>query len=464
MGYFKERTSKINQQRIIKNEKVKAYLKKCFIPNNLDDITEVDIKGIRFDENLIKSSINDEINYVIAIDGGYQVIKLDNKYPSTKLAFYNVGYIEIDLEKIKNFEKEQIIDPDEFHQSKQFGDFQFVLPVENIKLKGKNFKDSIRQTIYEDIFLNASIGDFKLIDTLKWLIFEEYKEDGNGNFEIKCTNEKCDERIIFEKRNEYYDAINDIVICPKCGNVNFITDIFELHTLVDDFSGASSIVSYVMSAFEVILMFTIYKILYVNRKDLLPNILFIKDGPLAMFSRLDDFQFKKVRPFIKFLNELSLNENKSYVNFVGLDKSGLFVDHLKQIEYKLKNFTLLIPDVPYMKKYITGETDSLFGYKTYFGRKMMFKFDEKLSFVFDMPLPYVNEFGEPKDYEVYLSKKASPNDFININNIIKTLIDMKCDLYDNSFLPIALINRAVSLAEKPSSQLLKIFAKDSLQS
>jgi len=41
---------------------------------------------------------------------------------------------------------------------------------------------------------------------------------------------------------------------------------------------------------------------------------------------------------------------------------------------------------------------------------------------------------------------------------------MKCDLYDNSFLPIALINRAVSLAEKPSSQLLKIFAKDSLQS
>jgi len=268
----------------------------------------VDIKGIRFDDNLIESSINNEINYVIAIDGGYQVIKLDNKYPSTKLAFYNVGYIEIDLEKIKNFEKEQIIDPDEFHQSKQFGDFQFVLPVENIKLKGKNFKDSIRQTIYEDIFLNASIGDFKLIDTLKWLIFEEYKEDGNGIFEIKCTNEKCDERIVFEKRNEYYDVINDIVICPKCGNVNFITDIFELHTLVDDFSGASSIVSYVMSAFEVILMFTIYKILYVNRKDLLPNILFIKDGPLAMFSRLDDFQFKKVRPFIKFLNELSLNE------------------------------------------------------------------------------------------------------------------------------------------------------------
>jgi len=30
MGYFKERTSKINQQRIIKNEKVKSIFKKMF--------------------------------------------------------------------------------------------------------------------------------------------------------------------------------------------------------------------------------------------------------------------------------------------------------------------------------------------------------------------------------------------------------------------------------------------------
>ena len=462
MGYFKEKSSKINQQRIIKNEKVQEYLKKCFIPNNLNDIAEVDINEIKFDKNSIHSFINDEIKYVIAIDGGYQVIELDNKYPSTKLAFYNVGYIEIDLEKIKSFEKEQIIDPDDFHQSKHFGDFQFVLPVENIKLKGKSFKDSIRQTIYEDIFLTARIGEFKLIDTLKWLVFEEYSY-GRGTFEIKCTNEQCDEKIVFINKNKYDDTINDIIICPKCGSINYITDVFELHTLVDDFSGASSIVSYVMSAFEVILMFTIYKILYLKRKDLLPNVLFIKDGPLAMFSRLDDFQFKKIRPFIKFLNRLSLKESKSYVNFVGLDKSGLFVDHLKKIEYKLNNSTLLIPDVPYMKKYITGETDSLFGYKTYFGRKMMFKFDEKLSFVFDFPLPYLAKYGEPKDYEIYFSKKTNPNEFININNILETLINMKCDLYDNSFLPIALINKAVSLADKPSAQILKIFAKDVLK-
>jgi len=462
MGYLKEKSSKINQQRIIKNEKVQEYLKKCFIPNNSEDITEIDIKKIKFDINSFKSVINDKIKYVVAIDGGYQVVELDNKYPSTKLAFYNVGYIEIDLEKIKSFEKEQIIDPDDFHQSKQFGDFQFVLPVENIKVKGENFKNSIRKTMYEDIFLNASIGEFKLIDTLKWLVFEEYN-DGNGIFEIKCTNEQCDERIIFKKKNKYDDTINDIVICPKCNNLNYITDIFELHTLVDDFSGANSIVSYVMSAFEIILMFTIYKILYLKRKDLLPNVLFMKDGPLAMFSRLDDFQFKKVRPFIKFLNKLSLIENKSYVNFVGLDKSGLFVDHLKKIEYKLKNSTLLIPDVSYMKKYITGETDSLFGYKTYFGRKMMFKFDEKLCFVFDLPLPYLTEYGEPKDYEKYYFQSTNPSNFININNIIETLINMKCDLYDNSFLPITLINKAVSIADKPSAKLLKIFAKESLK-
>ncbi|BAI81764.1 conserved hypothetical protein (plasmid) [Deferribacter desulfuricans SSM1] len=462
MSYIKEKSSKINHQNIIKNEKVKEYLRKCFISNNTEMITQIDLTGIKFNKKNIFSQIENKIKYIIAVDGGYQIVELNTKFPSTKIAFYNVGYIEIDLEKIKSFEKEQIIDPDEFHQVKHFGNYNFVLPVNNIKFQSKNLKDTIRETIYYDIFVNANIGEFKFLDTLKWLVFEEY-DTGNGIFEITCVNDNCNNRIKFEKKNTYTDEVNNKIECPVCKTINYITDIFELHTLVDDYSGASGIVSYVMSIFEVILLFTIYKIIYIKDKSLLPNILLIKDGPLALFSRLDDFQFKKIRPFIKFLNKLSLDDNQSYVNFVGLDKSGLFVEHLKQIEYKLSNSTLLIPDIYYMKKYITGETDSLFGYKTYFGRKMLYKHDEKLSFVFDIPLPYLYKHGEPKDYEEYFGNKPNPNDFINIKNIIQTLIDIKCDLYDNSFLPIALINKAVSLSEKPSSQLLKLFTKEHLK-
>jgi hypothetical protein len=38
----------------------------------------------------------------------------------------------------------------------------------------------------------------------------------------------------------------------------------------------------------------------------------------------------------------------------------------------------------------------------------------------------------------------------------------KCDMYDNSLLPVALANKLVSLANHPSSRILQKFAKNSL--
>jgi len=142
--------------------------------------------------------------------------------------------------------------------------------------------------------------------------------------------------------------------------------------LVDDFNGASGIVSYLMSVFEVVLILTIFKLAHENKKvSDLSKYLFIKDGSLALFSRLDDFSYKKVRPFIQALYKASLKGGKSYINMIGLEKSGMFIEHLANIEDKLKDNTLIIPNSNYIKKYITGDTSSVFGENTYFGTKMI---------------------------------------------------------------------------------------------
>lgn len=461
MAYLKEKASKFGHQQIIKDPKVKDYLKRCFVPN-VENISQSDFSEFSIDYENIKDRFNINIEKIVVVDGGFQVVEIDDNFPSAQIAYYSVGLLSFDRKLVKDLETQLTIDPDDIGKLKNLYRYNFVLPVKVVKLKNETFENTIRKTIYE-IFKTNVLWEESLIDTIKWLMFEEYK-DGKGIAEITCTNPYCNNRIKFTKKSSNYkDSINDIVKCDKCGTIHYITDFFELHTVVDEFNGASAIVSYVMSAFEINLILTLYRIAYENnKKEILSKFLFIKDGPLALFSRLDDFQFKKIRPFIKKLYEDSLIDKKSYVNWIGLDKSGMFVEHLKNIEKFLKNDTLLLPNTSYIRKYITGNTDSVFGYKTYFGIKMLFKKDDSLSFVVDFLLPYINKEGEPKDYLEYI-KKPNINDFINLKSIIDILCDLRCDLYNKSFIPVALVNKMVSLSDVPSNKLLSIFSNEEIE-
>jgi hypothetical protein len=62
--------------------------------------------------------------------------------------------------------------------------------------------------------------------------------------------------------------------------------------------------------------------------------------------------------------------------------------------------------------------------------------------------------------EAFLSPKKE--DFKNIDVILTNIKKLKCDMYDNSLLPVTLVNKLVSLADHPSSIILEKFAKESL--
>jgi len=457
MGYFKEKASKFGHQQIIKDDKVKAYLNKCFIPS-IENVSKSDFDEFSNDFSEIKDEFEINIEKVVVVDGGYQIVEIEDNYPSAQIAYYSVGLLSFDRGLLKDLELQATIDPDDIGKLKNLHRYNFVLPVKIVKFKEESFETTIRKTIF-DIFKENDLWDSPILDTVKWLIYEEYN-NGKGTAEISCS---CGNRIQFKKlSNNYKDEVNDYIKCQKCNKIHYITDFFELHTVVDEFNGASAIVSYVMSAFEVNLILTLFRFAYENnKKEILSKLLFIKDGPLALFSRLDDFQYKKIRPFLNKLYSDSKNDKRSYVNWVGLDKSGMFVEHLQNIEKYLKDNTLLVPNSHYMRKYITGFTDSAFGFKTYFGTKMLFKKDDSLSFVVDFLLPYEVNKGEPDDYKDYLNK-PDVSDFINLKTTIDILCDLRCDLYNKSFIPITLVNKMVSLSDVPSNKMLKLFSNNEI--
>ena len=53
-------------------------------------------------------------------------------------------------------------------------------------------------------------------------------------------------------------------------------------------------------------------------------------------------------------------------------------------------------------------------------------------------------------------------DFKNIDVILNNIKKLKCDMYNNSLLPVTLVNKLVSLADHPSSIILEKFAKDAM--
>jgi hypothetical protein len=54
------------------------------------------------------------------------------------------------------------------------------------------------------------------------------------------------------------------------------------------------------------------------------------------------------------------------------------------------------------------------------------------------------------------------SDLPNLSEVLTNLEKLRCDMYDNALVPIALANKLVSLANHPSSKILQKFAVDTI--
>ena len=57
---------------------------------------------------------------------------------------------------------------------------------------------------------------------------------------------------------------------------------------------------------------------------------------------------------------------------------------------------------------------------------------------------------------------AVEKDLRNLWAILTNVEKLRCDMYDNSLIPVALVNKLVSLANHPSTRILQKFAVDTM--
>lgn len=431
-----ERASKTSHTNIINDTAVQSFLSKCKIPPYHEEIDDKDIELLMLEE-----PTKNPIKNIITIDGGYTNVFVKEDFPSSTIAFFQFGALFFKHQDLLDLKEKPFIDPEDFSKLQNIQRIKLVVPTKGIALDGEiDFVSSVRRTIYEFFISQPERNGF--MDALKWLIFEEYSSSDNSKIWHLATCPHCSVGVDIQRKNVQSDYT---ITCPHCSGKIYLTDILRLHEVIDNELGAGGILGYLTTAVEQIIIVYLIKQMLNIRPNLLSQTLFVKDGPLAFFGQTANLH-KPMRKLMTFLNQ-----NHS-IYLVGLEKSGSFVEHAVQASKKMLPKQMLLLGNSYIYKYIipgNGRDSEPYAISSYYGHKVIFKSEHNNVYV--ATIPNVQAMVEPQI-----------SNYININEILYNITALKCDLYYNSLVPVVMANKLVSLADHPSSDLLKTFAQEKI--
>jgi hypothetical protein len=229
----------------------------------------------------------------------------------------------------------------------------------------------------------------------------------------------------------------------------YLSDALRLYERIDEELGSAGIVGYLLTTLEQLVVVHLIKAVWQMKPQLLREILFVKDGPLAFFGVTAPLH-KPMRALMEFLG--TQDAGKPLINMVGLEKSGPFVEHAALIEPILKPRDCLLLENEYIYRYVQpgDPAEQSFGRNTYYGAKIIFKGDTNDTYVATVPTG------------VY-KRDPSFGDLFNGAEVLGVVSRLRCSMYDNALVPIVLANRLVSLADVPSSEILARVAASSIK-
>lgn len=445
MGYISRRgrrpneyASKSAHSHIVNDPSLQEFLTQCNLPKKAGETTVSDCNHVSY-----QPMLDNPIRHIIAIDGGYSEVAVQTGFPSSTVCFFQIGALIFSMADLDGIGKQPFIDPEDMAKLKEIQRLKFTLPVRNVQMKSEGtLTDSVRRAIY-NFFCQKIDDNEKLIATLQWFIFQEYDVVSPVWNLASCPI--CRSSNIPLRQEEMTKTY--AFSCNKCDGEILLTDVFRLHEVIDEEMGAGGILGYLITTVEQIILAHLIRIVLKVKPAMLDQILFIRDGGLAFFGQTANMH-QPMRTLVKFL----FKHHNLYL--AGLEKSGPFVEHADEISETIHNGTVMILDNDYIYKYIMpGKADPAkpYGCTTYYGNKLIFK--TLAGGMYVVSLPTIETTANP-----------TQKDLRNLGAILTNIEKLKCDMYDNSLIPVALANKLVSLADHPSSRILQKFAKIAMNS
>lgn len=430
-----ERASKIAHTEILNNPDVQAFVAGCTLPSAPPGAQlEALQKPLPPADTRIKA--------VIAVDGGLTEVAVRKEFPSASVAFMTFGPLLLKLEDLKELDRSPFIAPEDMARLKNLQRYSLVLPTKAVRAPAAgSFKAGVRKTI--QAFMAEKQPE--LLKALQWLLYREWVPGAAGSKGPRtvpkcptCEAETGGRSFVHEGPIEQ--------TCQACGQAIYFTDVLRLYERVDEEQGAGGIMAYLLSTLEQLVIVHVIKSILAMKPAALREVLLIRDGPLAFFGVTAPLR-KPMMELMKYLSDR--DQGSPLICLVGLEKGGHFVEHAALVAPELKPDHYLMLDSDYVYKYVQpgDPTGNPFGFNTYYGGKLIYKSARGDVFVATIPT------------KQYLSKPEI-GDLLNAPEVLRVVAELRCAMYDSALLPVVLANKLVSLADVPSSEILKRFVRD----
>lgn len=428
-----ERASKLGHLEVIQSALVQKLCKSFNDPEYIEHTGSVS----RWEK---LSTDGKELKIIFSTDGSIQVIENPNP-PFKAIAFVKSALLRVDQYALSKIDKDT---PNPFAlrdlMKKSALYHSTAFPLRNVFIEGKTNFNAVREIMFESVKdkgLNDSL-EGAMMETLKWIAFEKWLETPKQELEeFGCPH--CEKNVATLPFNEEKGN------CPSCGNEIFITDMFGLHQSMTDDYAPNQVASDYMGVSETLMIFTPIRFYWENRKEVLKNCLFVKDGPLSLRATLAKLS-APIRRFFDYAKSQGIE-----VAMIGQEKSGQFFDHLQLIGNSAPVGSCFIPDNKYIQEQIKhNNTTAIYGADTNYGAKLFVKINDYHKMVINIPTGHRGEFVT----------SPSQAHLINFKNIIETLPKILSNRFEGALLPIELANKIASLSTYPSAKALELFAED----
>jgi hypothetical protein len=431
-----ERASKLGHLEVVNSPFVKGLIDQFEYPPSDDSLPSnapwVDVDPIG----------NEPLSVVIAVDGSLQVVRSDG-YPTRSLAFVKTALVRLDRRRLDKIDRD-MPHPAEMKALMAESALQAstVLPLRNVRVPAISNYDLVRNIIRDSL---AMPSDGLIHETLKWLAYRKWlPESRSVSPEFRCPHCPCDVAGL------PYDA--DGGTCEDCGGDVYLTDMIGFHLEMGEDQAPDSLASAYMIVHETLLLLSVVRHFWTQGDyRSLSNILFLKDGPLALRS-----QYSKLVPNIRALLQHA-KEQDCPIHIAGQEKSGRFVDHLSEIQ-RFTGPTSIGDPARYAvlsHRYIREEVDHApervnpYGSRTNYGEKVLVKLDPHTALVLSVPT------GSYVDRPDFPSQSA---DLIGLDRTLATLPSLISYQHENALVPISLAHGVASMSSYPSATVLKLFA------
>lgn len=410
-------------RRLISNKKIEGLKSQIRIKNTTQ---EIDWKEKTINSNELDLSTW-QPKLLIAIDGDYSKSIIENGYPGAEIGYITVSTVVILLDKVRELEKSEFIDPKKFRETEQPTSLDSLYVGCNVVLEGEDTaKSSMRKILYNElkekrVFQNTET----LLETYEYLLS---KRPGGGN-PPKCPHDGCEKEISYMP-GEYF--------CNSCNGKLYSTDALRLHELLNPSGTSGEMYGQIMETYKKLQLIHILRSFEQHSRyfSLLRDIAFFMEGTLAVFSAASWLAIP-IRSELSRINSKVREELKNDLIILGIERGGNFVNHFETIDTKKDgtddNFpkqSCFLLSNDYIKNNIVfnDKPDYIYLKDTAYGRKFFYKTSAGYRVV--CSIATYNEYQSNVE-------TAFPAQFPRLADVFMLLDKLVSSRYENSVAPLA---------------------------